>query len=139
LKPESPDKQNQSKQPSSKKKILLVDDDQLSCEVTVDMLEVIDCEVDVANDGLQALDAYTHEKYKLILMDCEMPVMDGFTAASQWRLKEKKSQSPSVPIIAITGHAIADIKEKGLASGMNGFLSKPFNMMDLHTTVKKWL
>ncbi len=64
------------------KKILLVEDEPLSCEIIVDMLEVIECEVDVANNGLQALEAYCNEKYKLILMDCKMPVMDDFCAAS---------------------------------------------------------
>ena len=120
-------------------KILLVEDNLVNSEVTVDMLAVINMETDVANSGQHALELFEENQYALILMDCEMPVMNGFITTEKLRVKEKHAQNQPVPIIAVTAHAIVDAKEKCIESGMNDFLSKPFDMDALHSMVHKWL
>ncbi len=120
-------------------KILLVEDNLVNCEIAVDMLETMGLEVDVANNGQQALDLYDNKLYRLILMDCEMPVMDGFSATKRIRERESKLQQVLVPIIALTAHAIPGSKEKCLTSGMNDFLPKPFGLPELKSMLTKWL
>ncbi len=129
---------------TNSKKILLVEDNLVNCEVAIDMLETIGLDVDVANNGRQALDLYDHNQYKLILMDCEMPVMDGYSATRQIRARENKSQDVSatqeaVPIIALTAHVMSSTKEKCIATGMDDFLGKPFSLSDLKSMLTKWL
>ncbi len=125
-------------------KILLVEDNLVNCEVAIDMLETIGISVDVANNGRQALDLYDNNQYKLILMDCEMPVMDGYSATRQIRARENKLRSVStshepIPIIALTAHVMSSTKEKCIATGMDDFLGKPFSMSDLKSMLTKWL
>ena len=125
-------------------KILLVEDNLVNCEVAIDMLETIGISVDVANNGRQALDLYDHNQYKLILMDCEMPVMDGYSATRQIRARENKLRGAStshepIPIIALTAHVMSSTKEKCIATGMDDFLGKPFSMSDLKSILTKWL
>ncbi len=125
-------------------KILLVEDNLVNCEVAIDMLETIGLYVDVANNGRQALDLYDMNQYMLILMDCEMPVMDGYSATRHIRSRESKLQDsskskPSVPIIALTAHVMSSTKEKCIAIGMDDFLGKPFSLSDLKSMLTKWL
>ncbi|MBL4711904.1 MAG: response regulator [Gammaproteobacteria bacterium] len=119
-------------------KILLVEDNQVNCEVAIDMLETLGCDVDIAINGEQAVKAYQSCDYKLILMDCEMPVMDGFLATKAIREREQLLSLKPIPIIALTAHAVVGAKEKCLDHGMNDFLSKPFNMSTLDILLKKW-
>jgi len=125
-------------------KILLVEDNLVNCEVAIDMLETIGLNVDVANNGRQALDLYDNNKYKLILMDCEMPVMDGYSATRHIRSRESRSQSSSghaasIPIIALTAHVMNSTREKCIATGMDDFLGKPFSLSDLKSMLTRWL
>ncbi len=123
-------------------KILLVEDNLVNCEVAVDMLETTGFEVDVANNGQQALDLYKANYYKLILMDYEMPVMNGLLAAKAIREVECERLLPSIektPIIALTAHATSSVKRQCIASGMDDFLGKPFNLSDLRLLFFKWL
>ncbi|VAW53061.1 hypothetical protein MNBD_GAMMA06-1930 [hydrothermal vent metagenome] len=125
-------------------KILLVEDNLVNCEIAIDMLETIGFDADVANNGQQALDLYDRNQYILILMDCEMPVMDGYSATRHIRSREKKLQNSSevkasIPIIALTAHVMDSTKEKCIAIGMNDFLGKPFNLSDLKLILSKWL
>lgn len=122
-------------------KILLVEDNQVNREVAIDMLEELGYETDVAVDGKQAFDILATEKYALVLMDCEMPVMDGFTAAKKIRAREKQSDKnhEAATIVALTAHAISGTKDRCLASGMNDFLSKPFSMTTLQLKLKQWI
>ncbi len=127
--------------------VLLVEDNLVNSEVAADMLAVINLDVDVAQNGQQALKLFEANQYSLILMDCEMPVMDGFTATKNIRMKElenkqenkHKPQKKRVPIIALTAHAIEGTREKCVASGMDDFLSKPYTMDALHSILYKWL
>jgi len=124
-------------------KILLVEDNLVNCEVAIDMLETIGVDVDVANNGRQALDLYDNNQYQLILMDCEMPIMDGYSATRHIRSRESKLQDStpetSIPIIALTAHVMSSTREKCIATGMNDFLGKPFSMSDLQSMLTRWL
>ncbi len=122
-------------------RILLVEDNEINREVATDMLEELGYEVDIAVDGKQATSILTDKSYALVLMDCEMPVMDGFTATKKIREEEKqRSQNQEkIIIIALTAHAIGGTKEKCLDSGMNDFLSKPFSMSTLQKKLNQWL
>jgi signal transduction histidine kinase/DNA-binding response OmpR family regulator len=121
------------------RKILVVEDNQVNCEVALDMLDELGFEADVVHNGKQAVDAAKANQYALILMDCEMPVMDGFAATKKIRKNEAISQAKATAIIALTAHAITGARDKCIASGMDDFLSKPFTMSSLQSIVKKWL
>lgn len=123
---------------SGSSKVLLVEDNLVNCEVAVDMLSEMGYQVDVVNDGIQAVEVYDADRYNLILMDCEMPVMDGFTATMKIR-EDEGSSLHQVPIIALTAHAITGARDKCIASGMDDFLSKPFTMRSLQEMMSKWL
>jgi len=120
-------------------KILLVEDNLVNCEVAVDMLEEMGFVTDVVNNGQEAVETYDKNQHVLILMDCEMPVMDGFTATEQIRKNEIERQQVPTPIIALTAHAVTGAKDKCMISGMDDFLSKPFSMATLQSIMSKWL
>ncbi len=122
-----------------RRKILLVEDNLVNCEVALDMLEELGFEADVVHDGKQAVEIAKVRQYALILMDCEMPVMDGFVATKQIRDNETLSKLKPTPIIALTAHAIKGARDRCIASGMDDFLSKPFSLSSLQLIVNKWL
>ena len=119
--------------------ILLVEDNLLNREVAIDMLTVVGANTDVATNGEQAVELFKANKYSLILMDCEMPRMDGYTATRLLRQKEHELQAVSTPIIALTAHAVSGAKEKCIENGMDDFLSKPFSLENLCFILSKWL
>jgi len=119
-------------------KLLLAEDNLVNQEVAVEMLEQSGYEIDVANNGEEVLAALSKERYGLVLMDCEMPVMDGFTATKQLREREKLMQCPATPVIALTAHAIEGVRERCLASGMNDFLEKPILLCKLDKVMKNF-
>jgi len=121
------------------RKILLVEDNLVNCEVALDMLAEIGFEADVVHNGKQAVETAKENKYGLILMDCEMPVMDGFTATKKIRNNEALLETKPTPIIALTAHAITGARDKCITSGMDDFLSKPFSLSSLQLIVNKWL
>ena len=120
-------------------KLLLAEDNLVNQEVAVDMLEQSGYEIDVAVNGEEVLEAMSKDKYRLVLMDCEMPVMDGFTAAKQLREREKLLRLPQTPVIALTAHAIQGVREKCLACGMNDFLTKPYSFTEITAKVAQWV
>ncbi len=119
--------------------LLLVEDNIINQEVAISMLRSFGCVVDVASNGLEALDAVKHKIYDLVLMDCMMPEMDGYSAAGEIRRRQAENQLPEFPVIALTANAIEGDREKCLAAGMNDYLTKPFKPRDLHDMLKKWL
>jgi len=119
-------------------KLLLAEDNLVNQEVAVDMLEQSGYQIDVSNNGEEVLDALSKGRYSLILMDCEMPVMDGFTATKKIREREKLMRLPQTPVIALTAHAIEGVREKCLACGMNDFLTKPFSFSEITGKVAQW-
>eukprot|EP00825_Cyclidium_porcatum_P028197 TRINITY_DN30512_c0_g2_i2.p3 TRINITY_DN30512_c0_g2~~TRINITY_DN30512_c0_g2_i2.p3 ORF type:complete len:300 (+),score=21.79 TRINITY_DN30512_c0_g2_i2:1917-2816(+) len=108
--------------------ILLVEDNQINQKIVILSLKNIVKTIDIANNGKEALDMFGSTKYDLILMDIQMPVMDGITATRKIRELESSISSNSIPIIALTANALAGDRETCLAAGMNDYISKPFQI-----------
>ncbi len=104
------------------KRILLVEDNQINVMVGKQILEKANLEVDVAYDGLEAVEKVREKEYDAVLMDIQMPVMDGYTAA-----KEIRKFNTAIPILALSASVFMEVKSKILESGMNGFIFKPFD------------
>ncbi len=120
--------------------ILIVEDIIFNQEIARNMLEPLGCTVEVANNGREAIDALKQYSYDLVLMDCQMPDMDGFEATRVIRDREKKNKvKNSLPIIALTANAITGDREKCLAVGMNDYISKPLTQKQLHEVLTQWL
>jgi len=120
-------------------RVLLAEDNLVNQEVTSGMLEMLDCRVDIANNGHEAVRAVAHETYDLILMDCQMPEMDGFEAARQIRKWAQEIAHKPIPIIALTANALEGERERCLQAGMSDYLSKPFTLAQLRDTMQRWL
>jgi signal transduction histidine kinase/DNA-binding response OmpR family regulator len=122
--------------------ILLAEDNIVNQEVAVAMLESFGCRVQVAENGDKAISAWRRADFDLILMDGQMPVMDGYEATRRIRAFEAASFEGSgkhITIIALTGHAQQEDREMCLASGMDDYLAKPFNMQQLRSLLELWL
>jgi two-component system, sensor histidine kinase and response regulator len=121
--------------------ILLVEDNPVNQDVAVAMLESAGCNVVVANNGVEALDALEQRIFDLILMDCQMPVMDGYMATREIRAREQNRGGDAAPakIIAITAHAMQRELEACLNCGMDDVLCKPFNQGQLLQKLEAWL
>jgi two-component system, sensor histidine kinase and response regulator len=120
-------------------KILLVEDNPVNREVAVGMLESLGCVADAAENGRLAIEAMNAATYDAVLMDCQMPVMDGLTATGEIRRREHTSGAARVPIIALTANAMEGDRERCLGAGMDDFLSKPFTQQQLATLLRRWL
>ncbi|MGI9407737.1 MAG: response regulator [Hyphomicrobiaceae bacterium] len=119
-------------------RVLLVEDSLVNQEVAREFLEDIVGEIVVANNGREAVEISQDMAFDLILMDCQMPEMDGFQATRAIREREQTAEK-KIPIIALTANAFASDKENCLAAGMDDFLSKPFMPEDFETIICKWL
>jgi CheY-like chemotaxis protein/HPt (histidine-containing phosphotransfer) domain-containing protein len=119
--------------------ILVVDDDVVNQAVVVQMLEKFGCHVETANDGVQAVIMHSTHHFHLILMDCQMPELDGYQATARIRANEAAIGAPRVPIVALTAHVLAEEREKCLASGMDDFISKPIRPVKLLEVLSHWL
>ncbi len=117
--------------------ILLAEDNETNREVLCEQLRLLGCAVDVANDGLAALEKWRANLYALLLTDCHMPHMDGFALTAAIRLAE--APDTHLPIIAVTASAMQGEAERCLASGMDDYLSKPLQLKTLGTMLNKWL
>jgi CheY-like chemotaxis protein/HPt (histidine-containing phosphotransfer) domain-containing protein len=107
--------------------------------VVTKLLEKLGYHAQVVINGQEALAALQTQPYDLVLMDCQMPEMDGFEATQRIRQPDSGVLNPSVPIIALTAHALKGDREKCLATGMNDYLSKPINGLELSAALEKWL
>lgn len=121
----------------SRFRILLVEDNVVNQKVGVRMLERAGYRCDVAANGREALEAFSRIPYDLILMDCQMPVMDGYEATRQIRNRQKPGSH--TPIIAMTAHALRGDKERCLQAGMDDYISKPVTAADLLATLARYL
>jgi len=115
-------------------RILLVEDNETNQEIILGLLEESGIHIEIACNGKEALDKHASQTYDLILMDIQMPIMDGLEAA-----KIIRSCDPSIPIIALTANAMKDDVERSLKAGMNTHLSKPINAKDLYTLLLQYL
>jgi signal transduction histidine kinase/DNA-binding response OmpR family regulator/HAMP domain-containing protein len=123
--------------------ILLVEDNLVNQDVFVAMLENLGSSVTVAGNGLEALEKWSLGNYDLILMDCQMPELDGYQATSSIRAKEREVPADSIPahipIIALTAYALDGDQEKCLAAGMDDYLPKPVHQIQLQAKLARWL
>jgi CheY-like chemotaxis protein/anti-sigma regulatory factor (Ser/Thr protein kinase) len=117
--------------------VLLVEDNVVNQRLAVGMLTRLGLEVAVANDGQEALDMLWEREYDLVLMDCQMPVLDGFEATRELRRREGSGRR--TPIIALTAGAMAGNEDDCRAAGMDGYLTKPYRLRELHSAVESWL
>ena len=120
-----------------RERILLVEDNKVNQKVAVLMLKRLGLEADVANNGTEALAAIASANYRLILMDCQMPEMDGFEATR--RIRAQDGDCARVPIIAMTANAFAEDREACLAAGMSDYLPKPVREGELRSKMEQWL
>ncbi len=125
----------QEKQHWLKIRILLVEDNFVNQKVIVRQLEKLGYRADIAGNGQEAYEAVSTIPYDLVLMDCNMPVMDGYDATKKIRETEGIKD---IPIIALTANAMKEDEEKCLAAGMNDYLTKPVNRNILGNTITKW-
>ncbi|CBL46193.1 sensor histidine kinase/response regulator [gamma proteobacterium HdN1] len=119
-------------------RILIAEDHPLSQKVINGMMQRLGVKSKLVINGVQAVEEARRGKYDLILMDCDMPEMDGFEAARRIREWEAQSQRTAIPIIALTAHIMDEHKERSLASGMNAHLSKPIELNELRNALLYW-
>ena len=125
--------------PQRNQRILLAEDNLVNQEVALGMLEVMGYGVAVADNGSIALSMAGTTTYDLILMDCHMPEMDGFAAATAIRDMEQREGRDRVPIIALTADIQKGVRDRCTVSGMDSYLSKPFNQDQLRQKIGEWL
>ncbi|MCK7500589.1 MAG: response regulator [Comamonadaceae bacterium] len=119
--------------------VLLVEDNVVNREVARVMLEPLGLSVSVAEDGAQGVEAFLAGSFEAILMDCQMPELDGLEATRRIRHWEGNGARSHVPIIALTANAVEGDRDQCLAAGMDDYLSKPFKRSDLRDVLSKWV
>ena len=117
-------------------RVLLVEDNAINQELAVDLLQSHGVTVEVAEHGQEALEKLAQQPYDGVLMDCQMPVMDGYSATREIRRRPALAQ---LPVIAMTANVMAGDREKSLAAGMNDHIGKPINVSEMLTTMAKWI
>jgi PAS domain S-box-containing protein len=118
-------------EPLPRLRVLLAEDSAINRLVATHQLRKLGCDVEAVDDGQQAIDATATMRFDLVLMDCQMPVLDGYAATAAIRAREAREGSYT-RIIALTANAMKGEKERCLAAGMDGYLSKPFRPAELH-------
>ncbi|MGQ9635650.1 MAG: PAS domain S-box protein [Bryobacteraceae bacterium] len=119
-------------------RVLVVEDNQVNRQVVLEMMKRLGIAADAAESGAEALRKLQERTYELVLMDVQMPMMDGYEVSRRIRASRSTVQNPNVPIIAITAHAMAGQRERCLAAGMNDYLSKPLWFSALAETIRRW-
>ncbi len=118
--------------------VLLVEDNPSSMRVTQALLEALGCDVTGARNGLEAVATYRDGHFDIVLMDCQMPELDGYEATRAIRLIEA-ARDQATPIVALTANALSGSREASLESGMNDHLTKPLSLADLIAKLSQWL
>jgi signal transduction histidine kinase/DNA-binding response OmpR family regulator/HPt (histidine-containing phosphotransfer) domain-containing protein len=117
-------------------RVLLVEDNEINQELALELLSSNGIRVQVANEGQEALDLLTKDIFDGVLMDCQMPVMDGYEATAKIRAQERFK---NLPVLAMTANAMAGDREKVLAAGMNDHIAKPINVQEMFTIMARWI
>lgn len=120
-------------------RILLADDNPINQDYIGEILSQIGATTTIAGNGHQALTCVEENEFDLILMDCQMPILDGYQASAQIRSKKIMAGNRPIPIIALTANALSGDREKCLAAGMNDYLAKPIQKSTLIETLEKWI
>ncbi len=116
--------------------VLLAEDNVVNQMVASKLMVKLGHKVEIASSGAEAVAAFGNATWDLVLMDCQMPLMDGYEATRQIR-KLEKALGSRTPIVALTAHAMPEDREKCLAAGMDGYLTKPLNPKDLIAVLSK--
>ena len=125
--------------PALGERVLLVEDNPVNRQVAQRLLSLAGIAFDSAENGKEAFDKMGAETYAAVLMDCQMPIMDGYTATRKRRQHEQANGLPHLPIIAMTANAMLGDREKCLDAGMDDYLSKPLNRALLESTLRNWM
>lgn len=118
--------------------ILVAEDHFLSQKVIQSVLSKLNIQVTIVNNGDEAFKALQKRNFDIILMDCDMPTMNGFEATRKIRTWEHNNHKAETPIIALTAHIVEEYKEECLAAGMNDYISKPMDQSELESVIEKW-
>ena len=118
--------------------VLVAEDNEVNREVVSAILRSMGCVVITAKDGVQAVHVSANQAYDLILMDVQMPEMDGLAACRAIRQREADHHLPAKPIVALTANALTDDRDNCLAAGMDDYLTKPFMRAQLLALVQRW-
>jgi PAS domain S-box-containing protein len=116
--------------------VLLVEDNEINQELALELLTMNGLSVEVANHGQEALEMLDVSSYDGVLMDCQMPVMDGYEATREIR---RQARYQSLPVIAMTANVMTGDREKALDAGMNDHIGKPINVREMFATMAKWI
>ncbi|MDP3222800.1 MAG: response regulator, partial [Rubrivivax sp.] len=119
--------------------VLLVEDNAVNRMIGAEMLKSFGVDVLEAEDGAQALGVLEQQRVDLVLMDIQMPVLDGYEATRQAREREARLRLPRVPIVALTANAFDEDAAQSMAAGMDGHLAKPYSREQLRELVQRWL
>ncbi|MGZ3183504.1 MAG: response regulator [Telluria sp.] len=135
-----PARRSGTRPPAGRCRVLLAEDNPVNVEVATAMLDSLGFAVQCAANGQEALGAVDGGEVDLVLMDCQMPVMDGFAATAEIRRQEQQhGRGRKLPIVAITANALQGDREACLAAGMDDYLSKPFSQQQLATVLGRWV
>ncbi len=131
-------KHSLSEEQRKKTRVLVVDDNLINQKLAKRMVEKFGFTADIASDGKEAVAALEKFKYNLVLMDVQMPIMDGFTATGIIRNPDSRVLDHDIPIIALTANAMKGDRDKCLEAGMNGYISKPIQPQELMTAIESY-
>ncbi|MCB1774997.1 MAG: response regulator, partial [Gammaproteobacteria bacterium] len=120
-------------------RVLLVEDNAVNQAVAGEMLTELGCRYTLAEDGQKAVAAFREGDFDIVLMDCQLPVLDGYAATRAIRDLELSDARPRTPVIACTAYAMNEDRERAMAAGMDDFLSKPYTLQQVHGIVSRWI
>ncbi|MCW2502802.1 MAG: putative multi-sensor signal transduction histidine kinase [Actinomycetia bacterium] len=124
--------------PAAGRRILLVEDNEINQLVATGILGQLGYTPDIACDGIEALELTARTDYDVVLMDCQMPRMDGFTATAELRLRDAERGRRHTPIIALTASALVADRDRCLAAGMDDYVTKPVDSAELQAALARW-
>lgn len=119
--------------------ILIAEDNEVNQKVLKYMLSRDGHAFEIASDGIEALKKISEHRFDLILMDCQMPNLDGLEATQRIRSMEADAKTDRTPIVALTANAMVGDREKCLAAGMDDFLAKPFKVEEIRQKISIWI
>jgi signal transduction histidine kinase/HPt (histidine-containing phosphotransfer) domain-containing protein/ActR/RegA family two-component response regulator len=121
---------------TSHARVLVVEDNTVNQQVAIRMLKKLGCQVDAVGNGREAVHSLQTVPYDMVLMDCQMPEMDGFEATQE--IRKREGNAKHTMIVAMTANAMTEAKEKCLASGMDDYIAKPITLRDLSAIIARW-
>jgi two-component system sensor histidine kinase/response regulator len=130
--------QEREQPPSSRGTVLVVDDNAVNRVLAKKVVERLGYGADVVENGQEAVDAVQSKRYVAVLMDCMMPVMDGYTATAFIRGHEDRDGRRRLPIIGLTADAVIGARERALSAGMDDYVTKPIRTDDIKLALNRW-